>query len=75
MARAPRTRSRSTAIGERGDQALGQFAVQFHLEDQDKFAIGAHGLAATYTGGGFAAMRRNAIRSYTWFNWLYPLSF
>jgi hypothetical protein len=34
-------------------QALGQFAVQIHLDDKDqeKFPIGAHGVAAIYTGG------------------------
>jgi len=58
-------------------QALGQYAVQIHLEDpdQDKFAIGAHGVAAIYTGGGgFAAMRKIAIRAHSWLNWLYPLN-
>ena len=33
-------------------RALGQYAVQIHLENQDKFAIGAHGVAAIYTSGG-----------------------
>jgi len=58
-------------------QALGQYAVQIHLEDQnqDKFAIGAHGVAAIYTGGGgFAAMRKISIRAHSWLNWLYPLN-
>jgi multidrug resistance efflux pump len=58
-------------------QALGQYAVQIHLDDQDqdKFAIGAHGVAAIYTGGGgFAAMRKIAIRAHSWLNWLYPLN-
>jgi len=54
----------------------GEFAVKIALGDipQDKASIGTHGVAAIYTGGGgFAALRRIAIRSYTWFNWLYPL--
>src|SRR5271166_1207847 len=58
-------------------QALGQYAVQIQLDDQDqdKFAIGAHGVAAIYTGGGgFAAMRKIAIRAHSWLNWLYPLN-
>jgi len=57
--------------------ALGQFAVQIHLDDrdQDKFPIGAHCVAAIYTGGGgFAALRKIAIRSYAWLIWLYPLN-
>jgi multidrug resistance efflux pump len=58
-------------------QALGQFAVQIHLdgEDQEKFPIGAHGVAAIYTGGGgFAVLRRISIRAHAWLNWLYPLN-
>jgi multidrug resistance efflux pump len=58
-------------------QALGQYAVQIRAEeeDQDKFRIGAHGVAAIYTsGGGFAAMRKIAIRGHAWLNWLYPLN-
>jgi multidrug resistance efflux pump len=58
-------------------QAIGQYAAQIHLDDQDqdKFAIGAHGVAAIYTaGGGFAAMRKIAIRAHSWLNWLYPLN-
>jgi multidrug resistance efflux pump len=32
--------------------------------------------AAIYTsGGGFAALRRIGIRTYSWLNWLYPVSF
>jgi hypothetical protein len=39
-------------------RALGQYAIQIHLENQDKFAIGAHGVAAIYTsGGGFSQDR------------------
>jgi multidrug resistance efflux pump len=58
-------------------QALGQFAVQIHLDgdDQDKFPIGAHGVAAIYTGGGgFAVLRKISIRAHAWLNWLYPLN-
>jgi multidrug resistance efflux pump len=57
--------------------ALGQFAVQIHLDgqDQEKFPIGAHCVAAIYTGGGaFAALRKIVIRSYAWLIWLYPLN-
>ena len=44
--------------------------------DQAKFQIGTQGAAAIYTGGGgFAALRRIGIRSYTWLNWLYPIPF
>ena len=58
-------------------QAVGQFAVQIHLDgdDQEKFPIGAHGVAAIYTGGGgFAALRKISIRAHAWLNWLYPLN-
>jgi hypothetical protein len=50
-------------------QALGQFAVQIHLDsqDQEKFPIGAHGMAAIHTsGGGFAMLRRISIRAHAW---------
>jgi multidrug resistance efflux pump len=56
----------------------GRFAVMLSLNDdkQANFPIGAQGAAAVYTGGGgFAAMRRIVIRTYTWLNWLYPLPF
>jgi hypothetical protein len=36
--------------------------------------LGAHGVAAIYTGGGFAVMRKIAIRAHAWLNWLYPLN-
>jgi multidrug resistance efflux pump len=55
----------------------GQFAVKVRLVDVagDKLSIGTHGVAAIYTGGGgFVALRRIVIRSYTWFNWLYPFN-
>jgi multidrug resistance efflux pump len=58
----------------------GQYAVKivFDDPDQSKFTIGAQGAAAIYTGGkhgGWAAMRRIGIRTYSWMNWLYPIPF
>jgi multidrug resistance efflux pump len=58
----------------------GEFAVKIALfagTVADRVTIGTHGVAAIYTngfGGGWAALRRIAIRGYSWFNWLYPLS-
>ena len=51
--------------------------MRITLEDQDqsKFPIGAQGAAAIYTGGGFAALRRIGIRTYSWLNWLYSIPF
>ena len=52
------------------------FAVKIVMEnkDQEMFPIGAQGAAAIYTSnGGFAALRRIVIRTYSWLNWLYPL--
>jgi multidrug resistance efflux pump len=52
------------------------FAVKIVMEDKDQgmFPIGAQGAAAIYTSnGGFAALRRIVIRTYSWLNWLYPL--
>ena len=52
------------------------FAVKIAMEskDQGMFPIGAQGAAAIYTSnGGFAALRRIVIRTYSWMNWLYPL--
>lgn len=60
------------------DLPQGRFAVQILLDDPDqsKFPIGTQGAAAIYTsGGGFAVLRRIGIRSYSWLNWLYPISF
>ena len=60
------------------DAPQGRFAVKITLEDETlaKFPIGAQGAAAIYTGGGgFAALRRIVIRTYTWMNWLFPLPF
>ncbi len=61
-------------------QPQGQYAVKivFDGADQSRFTIGAQGTAAIYTGGmhgGWAAIRRVGIRSYSWMNWLYPLPF
>ena len=57
----------------------GQFAVKMVFDgDQSRFPIGAQGSAAIYTGGmhgGWAALRRIGIRSYSWMNWLYPIPF
>ncbi len=55
----------------------GQFAVAIRLDgDQSRFPIGTQGRAAVYTNpkSGFAVLRRIAIRTYSWFNWLYPFS-
>jgi len=56
----------------------GQFVVAITLDDPDplKFPIGTQGRAAIYTAtdSPFVALRRIAIRSYTWYNWLYPFS-
>ena len=56
--------------------AEGLFAVKIRLQpvDQSRFPIGAQGISAIYSdSGGFAALRRVAIRAYSWSNWLYPL--
>lgn len=63
---------------EPADLPQGQFAVAITLDDPDasKFPIGAQAHAAIYTsGGGFAALRRVAIRSYSWLNFFYPIPF
>jgi multidrug resistance efflux pump len=52
------------------------FAVKIVMRNgnQEMFPIGAQGAAAIYTsGGGFAALRRIVIRTYSWLNWLYPM--
>jgi multidrug resistance efflux pump len=52
--------------------------IVFDGADQSRFPIGAQGAAAIYTAGmkgSWAALRRISIRTYTWFNWLYPLPF
>jgi multidrug resistance efflux pump len=60
------------------EEPQGRFAVKilFDAEHQNKFPIGAQGAATIYTGGGgFAALRRIVIRTYSWLNWLYPIPF
>ena len=56
----------------------GQFAVAIQIlgDDLSRFPIGTQGRAAIYTNpdSGFAVLRRIAIRTYSWFNWLYPFS-
>jgi len=57
----------------------GQYAVKIRFDhpDQDKFPIGAQGLAAIYTVGShspWTVLRRISIRAHSWFNWLYPLN-
>jgi multidrug resistance efflux pump len=55
----------------------GQFAVRISLNNPrpQHFAIGAQGAAAVYTtGGAWAALRRISIRTYSWLNFLYPMS-
>jgi multidrug resistance efflux pump len=52
------------------------FAVKIAMENKDQglFPIGAQGAAAIYTSnGGFAVLRRIVIRTYSWFNFLYPM--
>jgi hypothetical protein len=63
--------------GEDQHFTRGQFAVKIRVLDlpPDGLSIGTHGVAAIYSGsGGFAALRRIVIRSYNWFNWLYPFN-
>lgn len=60
------------------DAPQGEYAVAIRLDDPDqaKFPMGAEGVAAIYTGGGgFAALRRIAIRAHSWLNFLYPMPF
>jgi len=55
----------------------GQFAVAIRLDgDQSRFPIGTQGRATIYTNpkSGFTVLRRIAIRTYSWFNFLYPFS-
>ena len=55
----------------------GQFAVKilFDEPDQTRFPIGGQGTAAIYTENtSFAYLRRIAIRTRSWGNWLYPLN-
>jgi multidrug resistance efflux pump len=53
-------------------------AMVFAAADQSQFPIGAQGVAAIYTSGmsgSWAALRRIAIRTTSWFNFLYPMPF
>jgi len=57
-----------------------QFAVAivFDPADEETFAIGAEGKAAIYTNGmkgSWAALRRIAIRTTSWTNFVYPMPF
>jgi multidrug resistance efflux pump len=56
----------------------GQFAVAIRIDapDQAMFPLGTQGRAAIYTNpdSGFVVLRKIAIRTYSWFNWLYPFS-
>lgn len=59
-------------------QPQGHFAVAVKLDaaDVSKFPIGAQAMTAIYTEeGGFAYLRRIAIRANSWLNWLYPFNF
>jgi multidrug resistance efflux pump len=59
-------------------QNLYAVKITFDNPDQSTFTIGAEGEAAIYTNGmhgGWAALRRIGIRTYSWFNFLYPLPF
>jgi multidrug resistance efflux pump len=56
----------------------GQFAVAITIdaEDQKMFPLGTQGRTAIYTNpsSGFTVLRKVAIRTYSWFNWIYPFS-
>ena len=54
-------------------EAASQNVCRDPAKDQSLFPIGAQGAAAIYAGGGaYAALRRIVIRSYSWWNWIYP---
>jgi len=56
----------------------GRYAVQIAMDgsDQSLYPIGAQGAAAIYTSEhGIAYLRKVVIRTYSWFNYLYPLPF
>jgi multidrug resistance efflux pump len=60
------------------NQPQGQFAVKIYPRNPSQLGlpIGAQGVATIYTShGGFAALRKIAIRMHSWFNWLYPMPF
>jgi len=56
----------------------GQFAVAIVIDTPDPkmFPLGTQGRAAIYTDlkSGFTVLRKIAIRTYSWFNWIYPFS-
>jgi hypothetical protein len=59
-------------------QPQGEFAVKIYPDNPSNLGlpIGAQGVATIYTShGGFAALRKIAIRMHSWFNWLYPMPF
>jgi multidrug resistance efflux pump len=60
------------------DIPQGQFAVAIHIDDPDqsRFPIGTQGRAAIYTDpkNSFSILRKIQIRTYSWFNFLYPFS-
>src|SRR5277367_4287531 len=59
-------------------QPQGEFAVKIYPKNPSLLGIpiGAQGVATIYTShGGFAALRKIAIRIHTWGNWLYPMPF
>jgi multidrug resistance efflux pump len=60
------------------NQPQGEFAVKIYPTDPSQLGlpIGAQGVATIYTShGGFATLRKIAIRIHSWFNWLYPMPF
>jgi multidrug resistance efflux pump len=59
-------------------QPQGEFAVKIYPENPSQLGlpIGAQGVATIYTShGGFATLRKIAVRMHSWFNWLYPMPF
>jgi multidrug resistance efflux pump len=60
------------------NQPQGEFAAKIYPTDPSQVGlpIGAQGVATIYTShGGFATLRKIAIRIHSWFNWLYPMPF
>jgi len=54
----------------------GRFAIKVYLDSSytARFPIGAHGAMAIYTrSSGFGVLRRVIIRTYSWFNWIWPM--
>jgi multidrug resistance efflux pump len=59
-------------------QPHGEFAVKIYPDNPSQLGLpmGAQGVATIYTShGGFATLRKIAIRMHSWFNWLYPMPF